>query len=71
MNHPIYVNLTCHKTITNLSHFPQFNVNAWRHQMAPGGQHLNLAVSLFVLATLTMLAISVVALDIEIALPRG
>ncbi|MBB3233836.1 hypothetical protein FHS20_000676 [Phyllobacterium endophyticum] len=39
--------------------------------MAPGGQHLNLAVSLFVLATLTMLAISVVALDIEIALPRG
>jgi hypothetical protein len=39
--------------------------------MAPVGGHLNLAVSVAVLATLMILAVLVVTLDIEIALPRG
>jgi len=39
--------------------------------MAPVGRHLNLAVGVAVLATLMILTLLVVALDIEIALPRG
>lgn len=39
--------------------------------MAPLGGHINLAVGVAVLATLMVLAVLVVALDIEIALPRG
>jgi hypothetical protein len=39
--------------------------------MAPVGRHLNLTVGLAVLATLMILGVFVVALDIEIALPRG
>ncbi|MBB3149593.1 hypothetical protein FHS21_006047 [Phyllobacterium trifolii] len=39
--------------------------------MAPFGGHLNLTVGVAVLATLMLLTVLVVALDIEIALPRG
>jgi hypothetical protein len=39
--------------------------------MAPVGGHPNLAVGVAGLATLMILAVLVVALDIEIALPKG
>ncbi|MDR6634973.1 hypothetical protein J2X72_003785 [Phyllobacterium sp. 1468] len=39
--------------------------------MAPAGGHLNLTVGVAVLAALMILTALVVALDIEIALPRG